>query len=107
MLLYLEDYYNQMMVDNNWEFYNRKNQKPLDPKGAFDDGGNGLKQFFIYNGNKNIAYVDGTYMTLKTTDHGKTWNQTYGNKLKDGEWINNGYVNTVVKDALIDKNKIF
>ena len=46
-------------------------------------------------------------MTLKTTDHGQTWKQTYGNKLKDGTWTNNGYVNTVVEDALIDENNIF
>ena len=47
-------------------------------------------------------------MTLKTIDHGSSWNQTYGSKMKQiDDWINNGYVNTVVVDVLIDKNKIF
>ena len=91
----------------NWEFYNRRNQKPTDPDGAFDGGGNGLKQFYVYEGNKNIAYADGTYMTLKTTNHGSSWQQTYGYKIKDDTWSNNGYVNTAVVDILIDKNKIF
>ncbi len=92
---------------NNWEFYNRRNQEPNDPIGAFDEHGNGLKQFCVYSGNKNMAYSDGTYMTLRTTDHGSNWKQTYGYMLKDGTWTNNGYVNTVVEDALIDANNIF
>ncbi len=92
---------------SSWEFYNKRNQRPNDPTGAFDDRGNGLKQFFVYEVNKNIAYTDGTYMTLKTTNHGEFWLQTYGKRLKDGTWTNNGYVNTVVDDALIDGNNIF
>ncbi len=90
----------------NWDYYSKLNQKPLERNGAFDDGGNGLKQFYIYPKNKNIAYADGTYFTLKTTDHGLTWNQTYGNKLQNGSWSNNGYVNTAVKDGLVDNKTL-
>ena len=46
-------------------------------------------------------------MTLKTTDHGSSWHQTYGYKSGDNGWINNGYVNTAVVDMLLDKNNIF
>ena len=90
----------------HWEFYNRRNQKPKSANSAFDQGGVGLKQFYIYKANRSIAYADAVGLTFKTTNHGSNWNQTYGVKFKDGSWMNNGFVNTVAADLIIDSKNI-